>query len=367
MCKVINTVGSLNYIEAVLKENDISEFHSTQEILYFLDNSNFIENEIILKHTLLIQKEKEALEQEIQYFENILSTADILYKKELEERKSNLYTKIEELPVPTSNILSILKDYCYNMVYMLQIWVLPLQLKLQDLISFYREKLRLAKINKRHSSICDDFEEAVQESAQIDLQAFNEKCVILRGLRNFIYGAFGENKVVEKLSILSDDFVLINDFKYTFEKPIKNYFDSDFIKSIQLDHVLISPSGIFIIETKFWSEYSLDKIKLFSPVMQIKRANYALSQILRKEVEKSNRFFARSHWGTRKIPIRNIIVFVGKKPMEEFEYVKIVGLNQLIDYIKYFKPSFNADETSFIADFLMKTSDKKNVNSKLTF
>jgi hypothetical protein len=61
----------------------------------------------------------------------------------------------------------------------------------------------------------------------------------------------------------------------------------------------------------------------------------------------------KHHWGERKIPIKNLIVLINHKPNEEFQYVKIVTLNQLLSYIRYFKPSFSNTETQVIAEYLV--------------
>ncbi|MBK7290418.1 MAG: NERD domain-containing protein [Chitinophagaceae bacterium] len=77
---------------------------------------------------------------------------------------------------------------------------------------------------------------------------------VIDEVKNSIYGALGEHKVVKELENLSDENILINDFALTFHPAIYNRQENDYIKSIQIDHLLVTPSGIFIIETKNWSE-----------------------------------------------------------------------------------------------------------------
>jgi len=61
-----------------------------------------------------------------------------------------------------------------------------------------------------------------------------------RRLRSFLKGAEGEEKVARVLSFLSAKHTVFNDL--TLEEP-----GADF------DHVVIAPTGIFVIETKNWS------------------------------------------------------------------------------------------------------------------
>ncbi|MCC4921082.1 nuclease-related domain-containing protein [Flavobacterium chungbukense] len=174
----------------------------------------------------------------------------------------------------------------------------------------------------------------------------------------------GENKVENVLKKLSDDYILINDFCYNFATPIKH--KGDFIKSIQIDHLLLSPAGIFIIETKNWSNRSLDNLDLRSPVQQILRTNYALFKLLDDNSRKYSWNFNRHHWGNRKIPIKNIIVFINNAPKEQFQFIKILGINELISYIKYFDSNFTTNETESIGDYLLNLSPHNQVTSKLT-
>ncbi|MEO6132879.1 MAG: hypothetical protein ABIQ02_13600, partial [Saprospiraceae bacterium] len=48
------------------------------------------------------------------------------------------------------------------------------------------------------------------------------------------------------------------------------------------------------------------------------------------------------------------------KPIEEFQYVKILTLKELRNYVEYFKPGFSLMETKLIANHLLKLSDRIN-------
>ena len=160
--------------------------------------------------------------------------------------------------------------------------------------------------------------------------------------------------MVKELENLSDEYFLINDFSLSFETPIYNRQENDYIKSIQIDHILVTPSGIFLIETKNWSEKSLNNLMLRSPVQQIKRTSFVLFKILNEEIASYKLNLNQHHWGNRKISIRNLIVLTNSKPNEEFQYVKVLTVNELPGYVKYFKPTFSNEETQEIANYLLK-------------
>jgi hypothetical protein len=206
----------------------------------------------------------------------------------------------------------------------------------------------------RYQYLVSHFEEAVTESGRGALNDLDHKKRVIDEINSYIYGAIGEQKVVEELKQLPDDYILINDFTLNFDKPIFYRQERSYIKSVQIDHLLISPAGIFLIETKNWSKESVKSLSLRSPVAQIKRTSYALYKVLSGNL---NSTLGKHHWGERKIPIKNLIVMINNKPTEVFEYIKVLTLAELIGYVKYFQPSLSNSEVDKISDYLVNIKD----------
>ena len=143
--------------------------------------------------------------------------------------------------------------------------------------------------------------------------------------------------------------IIENENKLEFNPPIYNKKTQDRIYSIQLDHLLVSKSGIFILETKNWSKRSIDSLDLRSPVDQIIRTSYALFRVVNSKIQLN-----KHHWGTKQIPIRNIIVMINEKPKNEFKYVKIRQLKELNNYLEYFDPIFSQKEVDSIVSYLVE-------------
>ena len=119
----------------------------------------------------------------------------------------------------------------------------------------------------------------------------------------------------------------------------------------------MGPSGIFIIETKNWSEKSLGNLSLRSPVEQIRRTSFALFYLLNNDKSNYSLSLEGHHWGEKKVPIKNLIVLTNTKPKEEFQYVKILTVNELLGYVNYFKPIFSYTETKRIADMILQINE----------
>lgn len=49
---------------------------------------------------------------------------------------------------------------------------------------------------------------------------------------------------------------------------------------------------------------------------------------------------------------------MNQKPNEEFQYVKILTLKELRNYVAFFKPIFSNDETALIAKYLINRNEQ---------
>lgn len=216
------------------------------------------------------------------------------------------------------------------------------------------EGYELSKLKCEIENLVENKEEIVSKRCgNLQRELDHEKRVI-DGLYTLVAGAIGENAVVKTLEQLPDNYFLINDYSTKFNPPIYNKKEKDKILSIQIDHLLVCPSGVFLLETKNWSKSSLDSLDLRSPVKQILRTSFAIFVLLNSDSKFSDIKLERHHWGAKKIPIRNIIVMIHEKPKEEFKHVKVLSLNELIGYIQYFDQTFNGEEVKWIVEYLKK-------------
>lgn len=292
MTIVVGQIESLKKLKEVLIENGITRFNSIGEINSFLKNYES-EKEEIPKIT------KITLDQEIKELEETT-------KQAVEKSNQNLFNKI---------------------VYY----------------------LKIKSLTNKKSNLEKNYENVLSTRCKESYKNLDFTKEVIDGLYTLIAGAVGENLTVKELEKLSNDYYLINDFSVEFNPPIYNKNENDRIFSIQIDHLLICKSGIFLLETKNWSNKSIENLALRSPVKQITRTSYALFVLLNSE---SNINLVRHHWGSAKIPIRNIIVMTKVKPKEEFKHVKVLTLNELNGYIKYFDKIFNNDEVEHIFNYL---------------
>ncbi|WP_231459231.1 nuclease-related domain-containing protein [Pedobacter sp. Leaf132] len=355
-------IGSLATLKSHLEENNIRDFKSLKEVMTFQSSYTTIRKQLISIHEKLIEDEKNLLNTDLQHLNKTIETEKKLAEQrlivEIENLKQQVALSKNEEP---ENLFAKLKK---NVIGWSNKKIL--QNKERDfdkeIIKSIKNLVEIQQVKKNRLEFIETkFNQAVNESAQTDLSEIDRKKSVIDESSNYIYGALGEQKVVKTLEALSDDYYLINDFDITFFDAIYNKRDNEYIKSVQIDHILVGPSGIFIIETKNWSEKSIENLNLRSPVNQIRRVSFILFKFLNNDIGNFHLNLGKHHWGEKKISIKNVIVLISTRPQGEFQYVKVVKLNELLSYVNYFKPVFSKDETQQIAEFLLKINDQKTI------
>src|SRR5690606_14483310 len=285
MCKTYNTIGSLTTLKLHLKENNIHDFKSLKEVIDFQNAYTINRQQLIFQHENLIEQEKSMLNIDLEQLDIAIARQRQLSEqrliKEIDKLKQQL--SISKSNTPTNFFQKLVNDFKHwnykrKIVYKQNSYESDVNMTISDLVEDYQVK------NNRYQFITTEFNEAVKQSAQHSLSELERKNSTISKVTNFIYGALGEQKVVKTLETLTDDYFLINDFNVSFSPALYNKQENDYIKSVQIDHILVGPSGIFIIETKNWSEKSLESLSLRSPVEQIRRTSYALFYLLNNEV-----------------------------------------------------------------------------------
>lgn len=354
MCKVYRQIGSLTYVLSNLEQKNIHDFKSLKEIMEFQYNYANTKKAIFERHERLISEEESRLQEELHVLEKCLEKE----RKDIEGKLIQEIEKIENelnhiLSIQSYNILTHLYKYIKVYFFKKRINLLKLQVdfKILDGVKHYQTTYDAKSL--RFHSIKSSLNEVINNSSSKELSDLERKKHALEEINSCIYGAKGEELVEIELNRLPDNCILINDFYLQLDKPIYNSNENDLIKSIQIDHILITPGGLFLIETKNWNQQSLNNLELRSPVQQIKRASYVIFNLINNRNNRSRIRLNNHHWGLKKIPIKSLIIMTNAVPSGEFEYVKILPLNQLVSYVKYFKPIFNDDETKEIADYLL--------------
>lgn len=151
-------------------------------------------------------------------------------------------------------------------------------------------------------------------------------------------GSEAELQVIQTLRYLPDDYFIFNNVHLQASRYIK--FNGKFLLSAQIDHLVLSPFGIFLIETKRWSKEFAQSGGYHNPYDQVQRSSYLCYKLIKERFGK--------------VRVRSIIAHQGALPNPPADaYIKVLQFEELLSYIQYFKNTEIDPETiSGINDYL---------------
>ncbi len=360
MAQIHGQIGTLKQLRKNLDSKRISRFNSIREINDFMDNFQEEKYLIVCKHKLQLTQDIEDLSNKIDVnrkkYEHIKSKTS----RNLDCRISTLSEQITALK--QKNATGCISNLMTKFSYLYKTISLRFLNKYYSNITGLLVSVISVKINRdttRQNYYTKCTEKVISKRSAPEIKRLEFIKETIEGLSSTIAGAVGENLVVKEVEKLSNDYIVINDFNFEFNPSLLYRGDNSRIHTIQIDHLLISRSGVFVLETKNWNQRSINSSELRSPVEQIKRSSYAIYRLLSNGIDSGKIKMNEHHWGGRKIPVRNVIVMTNAKPVEEFSHVRIKSLSELNSYITCFERTLSNDELVSLADYFIRMNQTK--------
>jgi hypothetical protein len=349
-----NQIGSLSELLKKLRDAGVNNFHSLDEIRLF--RSDFKSSPDIIR-----QKNKALLLQKI-------TDLEVEYQKqfkelgyEINEREKLLRNEKDEI---SARILSPEKPVNFIM-RVINLWrkrtlqkrkaVLELNFEEEVRKPLYNHIYKVDILKRELENLKADGERLSDLLSEKEINRDRFILSILDSNSQIFYGAEGEEKALNQLEKLPDSYIIINDYKREFYKPIYDKRNDDRIHSIQVDHIIVGPTGVYIIETKNWSQKSINSSDLFSPVKQLRRSSFAMFVLLNQAVQDREIEFFNKNWGEQKISLKSIVLLMNHLPVEEFQYVKILSLADVNSFICGGPIIYSKEEIEALVSYLNQT------------
>jgi hypothetical protein len=160
-------------------------------------------------------------------------------------------------------------------------------------------------------------ERTLRQQLQQDLARMEE----ITKAREFA-GAVAEMAVIEELRTLPAGSLVFNDVKAEAGRYI--HFGGKPLMSAQIDTLVITAAGVFVIEVKNWSPEFAHSGEGFSPYEQVSRAGYLVFDLLRS--------------AGMDVRVRSVIATNGSLPEKEDHKVAVVFIGRLRRYIERAPP-----------------------------
>ncbi len=222
--------------------------------------------------------------------------------------------------------------------------------RIYNIISIYNQWRKIWKLKYKIADIEADLSWYAIKKMQNQISDIDYQIRKIENYKSLYYWALWESAVVNKISHIYWNGILINNFVQRFDTPIFSKGWKDKIMSIQIDHIFINEKWIFLIETKNWSHKSQNTYE-YTPIQQIKRSGYAFYQFLKIYLNMSD----------KEIPtVFKIVVFTWKEKMYSNEkYINTLLLNELPSFINTRTSKMSIERYNKIWDLLIQCNQSE--------
>lgn len=351
MARVYRRVGALTQLIEELEREGIGTFRTLDEIRSFRNNCESSPDRIRERCRAILRQEVVDLESR---YEGLSSKLD----QKIREREALLHNELEELTRTLAgnknrNVLMRFLFFFRKKRLTKRKAVLENSFENEVERPFRRGFARIDSLRAEIEDRRNNFDNWVERYSVSEIERQERILSVFRRHSPLFYGAEGEEKVTRELSRLPDTYTVINDYRLQFSPPVYDRRNEDRIYSIQIDHVVVGPTGLYLVETKNWSRESVENTELFSPIRQLRRNNVAIFRSLNQAVGRGRIDNFSNHWGDRRISPKNILCLTNHRPDQEFQYVKILSENQIAQYVGNQGQIFSQREVNSLAEYLL--------------
>ncbi len=171
----------------------------------------------------------------------------------------------------------------------------------------------------------------------------------LRASRDFLIanaasipGARGEEAVIGALLALPDTYYVHNNVRIDLGRAAYNKKLGEYNRSAQIDHAVVGPTGLFLLETKNWSEETY-RTRWSEPHRQADRAGFVTWVALARAFRD-------------KVPFTSVVVTTRPMPHITFNYVKQVDVGGLVALITSRRVSMRDQDVATVSGWLARYS-----------
>lgn len=167
-------------------------------------------------------------------------------------------------------------------------------------------------------------------------------------------GAIGELEVIKNLEDLPEAYFLLNDLFLELDEYIT--FHGTKLRSAQIDHLFVGPTGIYVIEAKNWSYEYVQKVfseSSYTPYDQIQRSNYLTYRYLNNLKYGNILQKICFRFSKGEIKVKSIIAVTGADiPFIKEYHTPVMRSTELSNYIKRGVQILSPEEVCEIAEKL---------------
>ncbi len=324
--------------------------------------------------------EKEILkecQQDIQSFEEINKSYNS-FNIELEDRREEFFNRLPDRRAREQKILNKIRDGKNSKIKEYENKIREIKARTEEykkekklflLISNYfkiffqkyvSKPLNLRKIKNSERKQRDNLKMWIEHPEKIFDQQNDDLIGRINHLKDVMEkpmyaGAQGEIKVLNKLSKLNDNYRVLCGLDIELDDYI-SYEGKKDLKSAQMDFVVVSHKGIFLIEVKNWGNRYASKNTGFSPHEQLDRAGKVLYVFLKSRLGNGIPLLKKKIEFNGKRLTKVLIPIQGNISYDSnYKYVLVSSISEINNFIQDREDVYDQKEVKKITETLKRS------------
>lgn len=307
MAKIHGISGSTRYVLKGIKPINGKQLATFEEVHHFYTNYDTVLAEI---------KEQAGKRHDNQIAD--LHTRESQLDQQIKDGIAQKTIEVNQRILEINEKIEISQNFFIRILYIAQFWG-ACHLSSYRINRPFSEDLNRLEQIRYHRKYSIAHREQIIQNERMNV-IHNHK--FLKENETFLIGAIGEEQVVKVLTGLPDEYHVLNDVNLVFNKYIYWRERKEHIKTCQIDHIVVGPTGIFLLETKKWKISDIGN-KSDDLKHQVRRAGYALWYFMKDD-----------YWG--KMPkVWSVVVSMhGSLPDQRIDnYIDVISPHRLCGYI----------------------------------
>ena len=165
--------------------------------------------------------------------------------------------------------------------------------------------------------------------------------------------AQSEEAVIEKLSKLPEPYVIINNYAKKFYKPLQRKETNEWVSSALIDHIVIGPTGLFCIDTKYWDHDHMGTADLDLSAKELISSDFVLRTILNQAAYQGDLPPFRINGVPVTITPKNIVLLMNTKTAEPIDTVSVHTIETIVEALVKGDTIFAPDAIDCLKNFLL--------------
>ena len=309
MAKIHGTAGGTRYLLNGTRPIHGKNLTTLKDIIRFLDDYP----EILAEAEKVEEKRQDDIILALEERETQLNQQ---LKDDIEKRTREVYTHILKI----NDRIDESDSFFMILVYIIWFWGANLISSYRIHLPFIGAKWSIERFKKHKEKTIADKPENIRSAGK----NITETQQFLSRNNSLLLNAKEEEEVISVLSTLPDEYQVLSGVNLHFFDPIYWCKRKDKVRYNQIDHIVIGPTGLFLVGTKSWKGSDVE-IKTDDLKRQVRLANFTLWCHMKDEYK----FYEKNP------KIRCAIVSIhGSHPdLKIDKFIDVIALSRICEYI----------------------------------